>query len=278
MWHAVGLMKKAGYSILDKEEGNKSSIAKAFKMHNNYDYVFSSSATCEDAISKVFGCRTNKIIPMPLPRVDCLTDDKYIQRARKKIHKKYPHLTKKKNIVYVPTFRADEEGMMEKINQLAGLIDYNKYNLIIKLHSLSKSSVNNKNVFVDEFSSMEKLCISDYVISDYSAIIYEAAILQKPLFLYAFDKEEYLEKRELFIDYDEEIPCVISNNPNEIYNAIESKIYNTEEMVEFANKYVCLDSKTNTYNIVKFIQECLKDKKHAIRVPEKELESTQIGV
>ena len=47
MWHALGAMKKFGYSILDKGEGTNRSLAEAMRMHRNYTYVFSSSETTD---------------------------------------------------------------------------------------------------------------------------------------------------------------------------------------------------------------------------------------
>ena len=35
IWHALGLMKKAGYAILDKDEGRDSKESKLFNMHKN---------------------------------------------------------------------------------------------------------------------------------------------------------------------------------------------------------------------------------------------------
>lgn len=54
MWHALGLMKKAGYSILDKKEGRETKIAKVMKMHKNYNYIFASSDNCIKAIRRSF--------------------------------------------------------------------------------------------------------------------------------------------------------------------------------------------------------------------------------
>ena len=52
IWHAVGAFKKFGYSVLDMEEGSKKDIALAMKMHNNYDYVITSSANTKSISQK----------------------------------------------------------------------------------------------------------------------------------------------------------------------------------------------------------------------------------
>ena len=176
MWHAMGLLKKAGYSILDTKEGSKKSFAKAMNMHKNYDAVFASSKACINSITKVFACDKKQIVISLLPRVDLLKDKNYLKETQKKIAAVYD-FKNKKNIVYVPTFRKDETLMQKKVDELVFQIDYTKYNLIVKLHPNSKIVITDERVICDhKFSSMDMLTVADYVISDYSSIIYEAGI------------------------------------------------------------------------------------------------------
>ena len=53
---------------------------------------------------------------------------------------------------------------------------------------------------------MELLHVADYIITDYSAIVYEAAITQKPIYFYTYDYEEYQINRGTYIDYMSEMP------------------------------------------------------------------------
>ena len=128
---------------------------------------------------------------MPLPRVDKLTDKNYKDKIKLNIFEIYPLLKKKKNIVYVPTFRKGKEDV-KPINDLIEQVDFSKYNLIIKLHPLSKIKIIDDRVLIDKkFSSIDMMMISNYVITDYSAIVFEAAILNKPIFFYCYDLDKY---------------------------------------------------------------------------------------
>lgn len=258
MWHAIGLMKKAGFSILNQEEGRKEDLAKAVNMHKNYNLVFASSKECINSIKEVFNVPNNKIKIMLLPRVDLLRNKKYIENKKKEITKAYSLSNKKKNIVYVPTFRKNKNMLYKNINDLIKNIDFNKYNFIIKLHPNSKSFVtDNKNVIIaNKFKGLELLTVADYVISDYSAIIYEACILKKPIIYYAFDLDKYEIDRGFFIDYMKEIPGTIIKDANKINKALEKK-YDYKKQQEFVNRYCPLNSDDYTSDIINLIREHL---------------------
>ena len=106
MWHALGALKKFGYSILDKEEGTERSLAEAMKMHRNYSYVFSSSEFCSRFFAEAFHVSMDKMVVMPLPRLDLLSNRKYGNEIKEKIFSKYPMLSDpgKKDHCLCPNF------------------------------------------------------------------------------------------------------------------------------------------------------------------------------
>ena len=259
MWHSMGTMKKFGYQILDKKEGSKKEIADTMRMHKNYDYVFASSKAYAKQLAEGFGCEITKIRIYSLPRVDLLTSKEYKKEIFEKIKEKYPEISVKKNILYCPTFRKDEKEFEKEIYSMMEYVDFNKYNLIIKLHPLSKIELKekNKNVILDKsFSSMDMLFIADYLISDYSCIIYEAAVLNIPLFFFAFDLQEYLNNRGLTIDYKKILPGIVSSNAKDIIAAIENNQYDINSVTKFREKYVT-NTQDCTKKIVYFIKKLI---------------------
>ena len=253
MWHSMGTMKKFGYQILDKEEGSTSKIANSMKMHKNYTYVFASGKAYASLLEEGFNCGMDKIRIFSLPRVDLLTSKTYKEETRKKIEEKYPEIKLKKNIVYCPTFRKNEKDFNSKLKEIIERVDKDRYNLILKLHPLSKVEITESNIINDkEFSSMDMLMVADYVISDYSCIIYEAAILEIPLYFYAFDLQKYLNTRGLTINYEKELPGIVSKTIEPIINAIEEEEYDKKELQDFREKYI-ENIENTTDKIVEFI-------------------------
>lgn len=238
MWHAMGALKKFGFAAIGTEEGKDPEVSKILCMHRNYDYVICSCKECAGHYEEAFGVPKNKIITMTLPRVDLLTELRLKELVQARVYHAFPDLKKKKNILYVPTFRMHEE-MGEKIKELIESVDFTRYNLIVKLHPLTKEKVDmNKCLECEGFTALELLNVADYVISDYSAFIFEVAAAEKPLFLYTYDLETYMEQRGFFIDYNEEMPVPRYRDAETMIKALECNDCDMERIRNFANKYV----------------------------------------
>ncbi|MDO5415008.1 MAG: CDP-glycerol glycerophosphotransferase family protein [Bacillota bacterium] len=241
MWHALGALKRFGYSILDEEEGSSSKLAEMMRMHKGYDVIFTSSEYCKESFAEAFGYKSDKLKVMSLPRVDLLRSSKYQATKRDEIYTVYPQLKEKETIVYAPTFRKSDLIVSDTnaIKKLINEIDKNKYNLVIKVHPLTNLEITEERIIVDNcFSTLDMLSVADYIVLDYSAILYEAALLNKPLFFYAFDLDEYTEKRNFYIDYEKEMPGAICKNANDVTKSIENKIYDVSKVKNFADKYI----------------------------------------
>jgi len=191
IWHALGALKKFGYSILDKKEGSKTDIAVTMNMHRNYTYILTSSEFAKPFFMEAFNAKEEQMRVIPLPRVEFLKSNTHKERIDKKFYSYYSILEKdnKKKILYVPTFRRNTEENFEKI---IDLVDYKKFDLIIKSHDDTEIVCHSNDEKYSEktnFSGMELLHVADYVITDYSAIAFEAAVANKPIYFYNYDYE-----------------------------------------------------------------------------------------
>jgi CDP-ribitol ribitolphosphotransferase len=225
MWHALGAMKKFSKSILDKPEGKSSKIASLMKMHEGYDYIFTSSEKARPAFAEAFGYPPERLTIMSLPRVDVIMDKELDRRNKERILEKYPFLADKETILYAPTLRIGKD-MTGAAEALIDAVDTDKYNLILSMHPLTEISVTRdlpENVILrPDFSTTELMAASDYVITDYSAVTYDAALKGLPLYFYAFDKDEYLRDREFYLDYDRDMPGPVCASAEETVREIGS--------------------------------------------------------
>lgn len=224
MWHALGAMKKFSKSILDKPEGKSSAIASLMKMHERYDYIFTSSEKARPAFAEAFGYPPEKLTIMSLPRVDIIMDRELDRANREKILADYPVLRGRKTILYAPTLRIGKD-MTRAVNELIKAVDTDRYNLIISMHPLTEINLGDDlpdNVITNAgYSSTELMAAADYVITDYSAITYDAALKGLPVCFYAFDKDEYMADREFYLDYDRDMPGPVCADAAETVRAIE---------------------------------------------------------
>ncbi len=258
MWHSVGTMKKFGYSILDKPEGSSSKIAKLMKMHANYDYILAAGDGYKEHLADGFQYPLEKIVTLPLPRVELLKNSRYQHNTLRRVFEVYPELSVKRNILYVPTFRkVNDTAFLSALWELCQAVDYQKYNLIIKAHPLTDLTnfYAGRAIIDTEFTSAEMLSVSDIVISDYSCIIYEAAIMDLPIYFYTYDYEGYMNSREIYMDYKAEIPGPMEYFAKPLLADISANDYDMDKLHAFLHKYVYTGSAHETEDIVNFIFE-----------------------
>ena len=264
MWHAMGAFKKFGLSVVDNASSrvrhvSNKKLAKVMNMHNNYDYIFASSKYCIKFFSEAFGQSKDKFKVFPLPRIDLMIDKNNIKKVSDKIYAKYPKLkNNKKNILYCPTFR---EGNYDYkyIKEFIDKFNYKKYNLVVKLHPLTKYKFNNDKVIFDKsFTTYEMAFVSNKVISDYSAVIYEVAVIGKPMIFYAYDKNNYIDNRNFYLNYDKEMPGKICLTLEELFKEIDNINYDLKKIGDFKRKYIDGCKNSYTYDIMKFIKSCVR--------------------
>ena len=252
-WHAMGAIKKFGYQVLDKQEGSNSKVAKIMKMHANYDLITCTSEATRKTYSEAFNTDINKIEVLGMPRIDyILGKDNKINEKLQQLYNDYPRLKEKKNIVYVPTFRKNETIDIDKITEE---INEEKYNLIIRLHPLDKSKVDSKYIIDNKYSTFDLIKMADYVITDYSAIAFEIATLNKPLFFYLYDIDKYENSRGLNVNLKEEMKSSVKQEIKDIIEIIEDNTYNYEELKKFREKYVQTVDTNNTERIVEYVKK-----------------------
>ena len=98
------------------------------------------------------------------------------------------------------------------------------------------------------------LFAADCVICDYSAVIFEAAIIGKPMFFYTFDYDTYGVERDFYIDYRAEMPGLMSPDPQMLERAVATDDCDLSRVRAFAHKYV--ENQENcTKKLAAFIEE-----------------------
>lgn len=254
IWHALGAFKKFGYSILDCPEGSSSKVAHLMRMHKNYTYVFSSSEYTRPFFAEAFHVNLSQVKVFPLPKTDLLIDSSHKQAIVARIQQSYPQLLdqSKKVIVYAPTFRKDDSHFKEAVKEFIEYVDFEKYHFVLKLHPLTEFHIDDPRIIEDhQYTSLEFFHVADYIITDYSAVIFEASLLNKPIYFYAFDYEEYMSKRNMYIDYQHDLPGEIYTQPQTLLENLHDK--SNYDIQTFSRKMVAPPQKSYTRDIVDFI-------------------------
>lgn len=177
-----------------------------------------------------------------------------------------------KVVLYAPTFRKDDNldvykfsysDILKKLEKKFG----GKWVFLVKLHPhlLSKSSqlVYGNNVMdVTSYDDIQELLsISDVLISDYSALMFDFALTKRPCYLYIPDVEGYVNHdRKLYFDLTK-LPFISATSNHELLNKIEN--YNHEEynnnLTKFLNSIGSFENGKACENLLKHINDvCFK--------------------
>ncbi len=254
IWHALGAVKKFGYQTIGKNSGASKTMADVMCMHKNYDFVLCPSEITKQYYCEAFQVEERQIKYIGMPRIDYILQKK----NKDKIYEKYPELKEKVNVLYVPTFR---KGKKIKINKLIQDFDTNQYNLIIKLHPLDHKqyvyTLKEGVIFEETFKTYDLLAIADKVITDYSSLSIEATLLNKPIYFYTYDIEEYEKDPGLNINFSREpIGKYVAKTSKKLLALLEEE-YDYSVLEEFKNKYITVNTSNCTKQLASSILELM---------------------
>lgn len=256
IWHAIGKIKKSGHASVGTKSGRSGAYARMLNMHENYDYIIAGAAEWNEYYCGSFNVSEERLLNYGLPRIDYLINTE--DDNRKRFFGENPQFEGKKIILYAPTFRRNLESKWDKI--IDG-VDYNKYVLIIKNHPSQRiygPKPVEKVYYFDDWKTMDLIAVCDYIITDYSAIALEAAVLNKKTYYWVYDYEEYLEHNGLNIDLYEAAHGHVFKNLNDLMKSIDEDDYDMEILKEYRKRYLPEHLGTSTDRICDLIIMSLK--------------------
>jgi len=252
IWHAIGKIKKSGYASAGKRSGRKAEHAKKLHMHENYDYVIAGAKEWNKYYCESFGIEEDIILNYGLPRIDYLLDTEKINRER--FFEENPEMKSKKIVLYAPTFRRNMKSSWDKIVALA---DNDDILLIIKTHPGERKVVHldhKDNIkFFDNWKTIDLIAVCDYLVTDYSAIALEGAVLNKKTFFWTYDYDKYVKNNGLNIDLYGTVPMHIFEEVEELREYIEKDRFDNKAFSDFRKRYLPHELYGSTEKIAKLV-------------------------
>ena len=247
VWHAVGAVKQFSYQCLDKPGGQPAALARAMEMHKNYDYFIGGAPVWNKYYAEAFNIDESRILNYGLPRIDYLIKTQDSNRA--KFFEEFPGLIGKKIVLYAPTFRKKMKSHWQDILRAS---KYDDIIIIVKNHpgQIMGTNKKSKNIYyMDKWQTIDLIAVCDYMITDYSSIALEAAVLKKRTMFWTYDFDEYMENSGINIDLKKEMPGNMSDNIDEIMYRIENDIYDEGQQEQYIEKYLPAEMGKSTERI-----------------------------
>lgn len=250
LWHACGAIKKFGNVINRK-----------YKI-KNYDYVLSTSSYWKKPYSEAFGVPQDHVLPLGMPRNDELFNQDLIAQYRASLYQKYPQLIGKKIVLYAPTFRGNIYNGFRAIPfDAKKIIDHlsDDYVILYKYHPLLGNvqlSHNDRIMNMNNENTHQLFCIADYLISDYSSIVFDYMILEKPLIFFIPDLDEYIKDVGVFVDISS-LQYPVCQNEEEIIQTIQSGAFDKKVAIENKKMFFDIPDGDSTKRVVRFIEKVI---------------------
>lgn len=193
---------------------------------SRWDYLISPSTYVSEIVRRCYVYK-KEILEVGYPRNDKLFYDNSEERICQ-LKEKMGIPLDKKVILYAPTWREkktfklhlDLEKMREKLED--------DYVVLLRLHYFVSRSLDISPFkgFAYNFSAYEDIqelyLIADLLITDYSSVMFDYGILNRPILFYTYDLEWYRDElRGMYVDIEKEAPGPLVKTTDDLIFAIE---------------------------------------------------------
>lgn len=259
-WHNAWTAK---YINLDLKERCTPQLIEVINASNAVtDLMLAGSEDNLAEIRRAFGYK-GEVLNCGLPRQDIFfkpTDTPLAEKVRRYLHIR----AKNKILLYAPTFRdidlqsnniqaadiyrLDFKKLIDVLEKSFG----GKWILLCRLHPILSEKGLSKKVFtpseniidVTDYPDVQELMVAaDAVLTDYSSVIYDFMLQNKPVFVLSKDLTEYDELRGIHPNYFE-MPFNVNRTEDELFDCIKNFNANAENLKKDVKAYL---AKLNPY-------------------------------
>lgn len=255
-WHGTPL-KRLGHDI--KVDANTTFYRSGLsyeQMCNSYDidvarynYMISPNKFCTEVFQSSFGINRERLIETGYPRNDFITNAN--KEDVKRIKERLGIPFDKKVLLYAPTWRDDSYVAAGYTFELKA--DFHKwketlgdeYVVVFKPHYLiinkykDDESLKGFLYSIDASAEINELyVISDMLITDYSSVFFDYAVLNRPMYFYMYDFDDYRDQlRGFYLDVYSELPGKIYEQEEIMLDAIVKNDYDFDYLKVFNERF-----------------------------------------
>lgn len=224
LWHGTPL-KKMLFDSEEKEIIEKSPKHKIQKYNDikKWDYLLADNPNIDSYFQTSFLMNKQKILNYGYPRVKYLIENRNNQELKDKIRQKAGIGTDQKVILYLPTWRDYNYGKQEDFDyeyilnseKLKKEINDDNYIIIEKNHVYLKENAEIE-IHNMDIETQELLLIANYLITDYSSVMFDAFAIDLPILILANDYEKYKKARGVYEDIWQDLKPFITENEQDL--------------------------------------------------------------
>ena len=255
-WHGTPL-KRLAHDIVEVENQtfyrsgmNRKQMTDTYDNDvSKYNYMIAPNEFSFEVFQSAFRINPERLIKTGYPRNDFLTNIKVEEIDEIKARFHIP--ANKKVLLYAPTWRDNSYNTRGYTFELKA--DFHRwkevlgdeYIVLFKPHYLiinkfeGDESLKDFVISIDANADINDLyVISDVLVTDYSSVFFDYANLNRPMYFYMFDLEEYADElRGFYFDIYETMPGDIISNEEDLLQKIKEGNYDYSRLEAFNQKF-----------------------------------------
>lgn len=268
LWHSSGAYKKFAYS----RGGTGGDIRRVHAGYKRYTDVIVSSEDIRPCFAEAFRIPVERVLATGIPRTDIFFDEGYKRNKKIELYNLYPEWRQKKVILFAPTYRGTK---VEEADYDFSRLDFEQfirgvgeqYIVLVKWHPALQNNIKfgkTKGYDISKYPGVvydisesreinDYLFVTDILVTDYSSLIFDYALLNKPVIYYAYDLEEYKQGRGLYFPFEEYVYGAVAQNTDELIEAVREENMCEEKRRDFIKKFISSNDGKATQKVVKAI-------------------------
>ena len=240
LWHGTGTIKKFG---LDSDGEEVAALAR--RGNKRLSWLVVNGERTRRQYATAFGLPPEKIRMTGLPRTDLLLNADYINKKKNaffsSIRGRIENPKEHRFVLYAPTFRDQEADrpklMLDPETVLRGLPE--DVILLLRFHphvaehfaadkALAEipEDLRSRVINVSDYPGVTTLlAAADVLVTDYSSIVFEYALLKRPMVFFAYDLEEFERTgRDFYEPYESFVPGPVTKDSKELILALNKSL------------------------------------------------------
>lgn len=235
-WHGSAL-KRMGFDLAELKTMSRTQQQAHQAALDRFDHFLIRSEHDVRTLAKAFRLQEETLLRVGYPRNDSLvgTRRQELAEGRHELHPLAAELgipDDKTVLLYAPTFRkaGGRAARFELPFDVERFADEfgDRYVLLVRAHYLNHvvlpPTVRGRVINVSGQHDITPILeLSDALITDYSSVMFDYALLDRPMLFFAYDYDEYAhESRGTYFDLNEAAPGPVFSTEEELYAAVKS--------------------------------------------------------
>ncbi|MFJ6864671.1 CDP-glycerol glycerophosphotransferase family protein [Streptomyces termitum] len=234
-WHGTAL-KRMGFDEPGTKARGLGAQASFQKALDRFDHFLIRGEHDRRTLAKGFRLRDEVLLPVGYPRNDELAATR-AKEAESGVRERGPLAAElgidpeKKVLLYAPTFRAGPGGKVQAFQAPFSVEEFaerfgDTHTLLIRTHYLNNvtlpPSVRGRVVDVSSHHDVTPLlALADGLITDYSSVMFDYGLLERPMIFFTYDYDEYAqENRGTYFDLKERAPGPVVETEEDLFGAV----------------------------------------------------------